>query len=119
MSIKRFRVVLIIFILSITSHLLAMSNFFQVEPSSVSNQPKMCLGEGEIGYVKGSPALPNLPCCSGFKNRDTLEGCPKKCKQACGGRVDGEIVAFVCIACGDKKCDPRNESHCNCPEDCK
>ena len=87
--------------------------------SPPQSESKACLKEGERGEVKGMPALPNRPCCPGLKESKTIEGCDGACKHACGARLDGEVSHFVCLSCGDKKCDPRYESVCNCPEDCK
>jgi|GEM_PF-1451077 len=119
MPMKLMSILLPLFILTSTRAASAMSPFRENTSSPEQAQPKMCLGEGEIGYVKGLPALPNMPCCSGLKEREIAENHDKGCKQACGGRIEGEITSFVCITCGDKKCDRRFESPYNCPEDCK
>ena len=90
----------------------------QTKSSAHVVQVRTCLSDGETGYVRGSPSFPNKPCCENLTQRDTAKDCNKKCKVACGGLIEGQITEFVCVACGDKKCDRRFESHCNCPEDC-
>lgn len=87
--------------------------------SSIFAGAPTCLKEGVTGVVKGTPARSNDSCCEGLKERETIKGCETSCKVACGGRLENEVSTFVCIACGDKKCNPKLESKCNCPEDCK
>jgi hypothetical protein len=75
---------------------------------------KGCLEKGREGIVGGVPGpkgwvLPH-PCCPGLKDREAISVC---------GTPYGGGYKYSCIACGDGKCDSKNESSCNCAEDCK
>lgn len=82
--------------------------------SKNTESKKACLSMGQIASVGGAPGAGgwNLqpPCCSSLKDRESLSIC---------GKGYGGGYTYVCIACGDKKCDKQFESSCNCPEDCK
>lgn len=75
---------------------------------------KSCLSVGESGSVGGVPGKNgwklNPKCCQGLKDRESLA--------VCGTPYGGGYV-YACLQCGDKICDSKFESHCNCPEDCK
>lgn len=73
-----------------------------------------CLAEGQYGLggkVLGSDTVNRIktPCCAGLVEVLEKDGC---------ARVTGS-VRYTCTKCGDKICDKKNESKCNCPEDCQ
>lgn len=82
--------------------------------SKKTDKKVVCLSEGQKGFVAGVPGLKGWklepPCCAGLKDRESLSVC---------GKAFGGGYAYVCVTCGDLKCDARYESICNCPEDCK
>jgi hypothetical protein len=77
--------------------------------------------EGECGTEPGC-----LPLGGEFTDFDT-EGkcCPGLVPStACiwdetGGCACPNCPCYVCLYCGDGKCDPQYEHPCNCPEDCQ
>lgn len=75
---------------------------------------KTCLTIGEKEIAGGVPG-PNgwvlpTPCCKGLTDRAPID--------ICGKGITGGYH-YVCLACGDGKCDKNHESKCNCPEDCQ
>jgi hypothetical protein len=54
-------------------------------------------------------------CCDGLSPAREKSGFNKDCKEilSTGG------MNSVCIKCGDRKCDEKYESICNCPQDCQ
>jgi hypothetical protein len=76
------------------------------------NKIEACLVVGSRESLGGIPG-PNgwvTNCCKGLVDRTQSEYCKEP---LLGG------YQYICLACGDKKCDERYENRCNCPEDCK
>ena len=69
----------------------------------------MKLGEGETLGGIPDPGGWSTNCCPNLVNRDSKDDCELN---LVGG------YSYVCINCGDKVCDQKYESKCNCPEDC-
>ncbi len=81
---------------------------------SFSIQAEKCLNVGDKHFVSGVPGpkgwvLPKK-CCQGLVDRELLSVCGK-------GLTGG--YQYICLKCGDGKCDKSLESKCNCPEDCR
>lgn len=70
-----------------------------------------CLELGQTGFQRGVPGPKGWhlqkPCCKPLVDRE-----PKDIQPYGGG------YSYMCIACGDKSCDPKFEDSKNCPEDC-
>lgn len=68
------------------------------------------LGQGDIqSGLPGESILP-VSCCKSLKDREPKDVC---------GIPTGGGYQYLCLACGDGKCDHELENTCNCSEDCK
>ena len=84
-----------------------------------ADRDRGCLEEGEGGVYlippSGYKSVENSDkpkCCEGLKKIPTAYTIDSKgCEPAKG------YQEFVCVGCGDGKCD-RSENYCYCPEDC-
>ncbi len=84
------------------------------DPVFRTQKTAVCLKLGERSAEGGVPGSDGWkltkPCCKPLVDRTAADNCPNT---LLGGYV------YVCLACGDGKCDGAHENKCNCPEDCK
>ncbi len=82
-----------------------------IEKKEMSEQRCSELGQSLTPGAGGPPGSQGFEnkCCPGLRHVEN--------KHACGQAYGG--YAGICIACGDKKCDPQYENKCNCPKDCQ
>lgn len=78
---------------------------------------KDCVQEGDLIAAK----MPCTICCPGLQRsgiyeltQELYDGFPEGC-----GPSSLPPDMFVCILCGDGKCEGSMENRCNCPADCK
>lgn len=79
------------------------------QKTHVSSCLKLGQGETQHGTSGADDKLP-IQCCKPLKDREPSESC---------GVPTGGPYQYVCMACGDGKCDANLENTCNCAEDCK
>ncbi|MGZ3786866.1 MAG: hypothetical protein ACXVC3_20175, partial [Bdellovibrio sp.] len=99
----------ILFILSVLVS--PLNSFAKGKTAAAKGGSCFKLGQGET--LSGEPSgdeKHGSPCCRPLKDREPKDIC---------GIPTGGSYQYVCIACGDGKCDPEYENTCNCHEDCK